>query len=55
MLTVWGVSLALQWETFKWIQVPGFALLVYGSFVYNRVIPFVYKFKADQEKEAEME
>lgn len=24
----------LGWETFKWLQVLGFVLLVYGTFVY---------------------
>ncbi|KAJ2557521.1 hypothetical protein EV175_001297 [Coemansia sp. RSA 1933] len=37
-LFIWMSSLALGWETFSWIQVIGFAVLVYGTFVYNRVI-----------------
>ncbi|KAJ2712242.1 hypothetical protein H4R19_002855 [Coemansia spiralis] len=37
-LFIWMSSLALGWEAFSWIQVVGFALLVYGTFVYNRVI-----------------
>jgi hypothetical protein len=32
------VSLGLGWETFKWLQVLGFALLVYGTFVFNDLI-----------------
>ncbi|KAJ2378138.1 hypothetical protein H4S02_007453 [Coemansia sp. RSA 2611] len=37
-LFIWMTSLALSWETFSWIQVIGFVILVYGTFVYNRVI-----------------
>ena len=32
-LFIWIISLGLGWETFKWLQVLGFALLVYGTFV----------------------
>ncbi|TGZ79170.1 integral membrane protein [Ascodesmis nigricans] len=43
-LFIWIVSLALHWESFKWLQIIGFALLVYGTFVFNQIIasPFVY-------------
>ncbi|KAJ2656791.1 hypothetical protein IW148_005481 [Coemansia sp. RSA 1199] len=37
-LFIWMSSLALGWETFSWIQVIGFAILVYGTFIYNRVV-----------------
>jgi drug/metabolite transporter (DMT)-like permease len=37
-LFIWIVSLGLGWETFKWLQVLGFALLVYGTFVFNDLI-----------------
>ncbi|KAJ2782169.1 hypothetical protein H4R18_002434 [Coemansia javaensis] len=37
-LFIWMSSLALGWEAFSWVQVLGFAILVYGTFVYNRVI-----------------
>jgi len=32
------VSLGLGWETFKWLQVVGFALLVYGTFLFNGIV-----------------
>jgi hypothetical protein len=32
------VSLGLGWESFKWLQVAGFALLVYGTFLFNDLI-----------------
>ena len=37
-LFIWMVSLGLGWETFKWLQVVGFALLVYGTGVFNEVV-----------------
>ncbi|KAJ1822954.1 hypothetical protein LPJ56_000462 [Coemansia sp. RSA 2599] len=37
-LFIWMSSLALGWESFSWIQVVGFVILVYGTFVYNRVL-----------------
>ncbi len=36
-LFIWIVSLALGWETFKWLQILGFALLVYGTFLFNEI------------------
>ncbi|KAF2152039.1 hypothetical protein K461DRAFT_279568 [Myriangium duriaei CBS 260.36] len=37
-LFIWLVSLGLGWETFKWLQVPGFALLVYGTALFNEIV-----------------
>lgn len=37
-LFIWVVSLGLGWETFKWLQVLGFALLVYGTFLFNEIV-----------------
>jgi len=37
-LFIWIVSLLLGWETFKWLQVVGFALLVYGTFLFNGIV-----------------
>jgi hypothetical protein len=37
-LFIWIVSLGLGWETFKWLQVLGFAFLVYGTFLFNDLI-----------------
>uniref|UniRef100_A0A093VVW0 Uncharacterized protein C12G12.12 n=1 Tax=Talaromyces marneffei PM1 TaxID=1077442 RepID=A0A093VVW0_TALMA len=37
-LFIWLVSLSLGWESFKWLQVLGFALLVYGTFLFNDII-----------------
>jgi hypothetical protein len=30
-LIIWAVSLALQWQTFYWLQIIGFILLVVGK------------------------
>jgi hypothetical protein len=37
-LFIWLVSLGLGWETFKWLQVLGFVLLVYGTFLVNDIV-----------------
>lgn len=37
-LFIWMVSLGLGWESFKGLQVLGFALLVYGTFLFNDLI-----------------
>ncbi|MCJ1377996.1 hypothetical protein MMC17_001092 [Xylographa soralifera] len=37
-LFIWIVSLALHWETFKWLQIVGFVLLVYGTFLFNDIV-----------------
>ncbi|KAJ5954497.1 hypothetical protein N7501_008776 [Penicillium viridicatum] len=37
-LFIWLVSLGLGWESFKWLQVAGFALLVYGTFMFNDIV-----------------
>lgn len=37
-LFIWLVSLSLGWETFKWLQILGFALLVYGTFLFNDIV-----------------
>lgn len=37
-LFIWLVSLGLGWENFKWLQVVGFGLLVYGTFLFNDIV-----------------
>jgi drug/metabolite transporter (DMT)-like permease len=37
-LFIWIVSLGLGWESFKWLQVVGFAMLVYGTFLFNDLL-----------------
>ena len=37
-LFIWIVSLGLGWETFKPLQLVGFAMLVYGTFLFNDLV-----------------
>ncbi|PGH20405.1 hypothetical protein AJ80_03550 [Polytolypa hystricis UAMH7299] len=37
-LFIWIISLGLGWESFKWLQVVGFAMLVYGTFLFNDIV-----------------
>ncbi|KAI9744038.1 MAG: hypothetical protein M4579_007707, partial [Chaenotheca gracillima] len=37
-LGIWIVSIALGWENLKLLQVLGFALLVYGTFLFNGLV-----------------
>ncbi|KAG5948084.1 hypothetical protein E4U59_004559 [Claviceps monticola] len=37
-LFIWIVSLGLGWETFKYLQIVGFAMLVYSTFVFNGIV-----------------
>ncbi|KAL2260043.1 hypothetical protein VTK26DRAFT_6087 [Humicola hyalothermophila] len=43
-LFIWIVSLGLGWETFKWLQVVGFVLLVYFTFLFNGVVQPPFRF-----------
>ncbi|CAG8549939.1 11511_t:CDS:2 [Funneliformis mosseae] len=38
IVLVWTVSLFLGWESFSWLQVIGFIILVLGTFTFNNVI-----------------
>ncbi|KAI0177728.1 hypothetical protein BJ166DRAFT_546155 [Pestalotiopsis sp. NC0098] len=52
-LFIWIVSLGLGWETFKWLQVLGFALLVYFTFLFNGIVNPPFKFLEVDESEIE--
>jgi drug/metabolite transporter (DMT)-like permease len=39
---IWIVSLIIGWETFHYLQVIGFLILVCGSFLYNEVVKIPY-------------
>jgi len=51
-LFIWIVSLALHWETFKWLQIVGFVLLVYGTFLFNDIVGHPFRSCARQQKAA---
>lgn len=38
-LFIWLISLYLGWETFIWLEVVGFLVLIYGTFLFNGLIP----------------
>ncbi|KAK7206520.1 hypothetical protein BZA70DRAFT_274453 [Myxozyma melibiosi] len=38
-LGIWMISIILGWESFNMLQLFGFALLVYGTLVFNGIIP----------------
>ncbi|KAG7290659.1 hypothetical protein NEMBOFW57_000662 [Staphylotrichum longicolle] len=50
-LFIWIVSLGLGWETFKWLQVVGFVLLVYFTFLFNGLVQPPFKFLRVKEVE----
>ncbi|CAG8592375.1 4856_t:CDS:2 [Ambispora gerdemannii] len=35
---IWIVSLFLGWETFSWLQLIGFIILIWGTFLFNGVV-----------------
>ncbi|KAK9762817.1 hypothetical protein K7432_011090 [Basidiobolus ranarum] len=37
-LFIWMASLSLGWEQFRWLQVVGFVVLIYGTFLFNGVV-----------------
>lgn len=43
-LFIWVVSLGLRWESFKWLQILGFALLVYSTFLFNGIVQPPFEF-----------
>jgi hypothetical protein len=51
-LFIWIVSLGLRWESFKWLQVVGFAMLVYFTFLFNGIVQPPFQFlQVEQEVE----
>ncbi|KAK3987951.1 hypothetical protein QBC44DRAFT_113657 [Cladorrhinum sp. PSN332] len=50
-LFIWIVSLGLGWETFKWLQVLGFVLLVYFTFLFNGIVQPPFEFLRVREVE----
>jgi drug/metabolite transporter (DMT)-like permease len=39
---IWIFSLIIGWESFKWLQLVGFVILVTGTFLFNEVIVIPY-------------
>ncbi|KAI1094678.1 integral membrane protein, partial [Rostrohypoxylon terebratum] len=53
-LFIWIVSLGLGWESFKGLQVAGFVLLVYFTFLFNGVVNPPFKFLQSNEEVEEL-
>ncbi|OHF00578.1 integral membrane protein [Colletotrichum orchidophilum] len=53
-LFIWIVSLGLRWETFKWLQVVGFGLLVYFTFLFNGIVQPPFQFLVPDEEVEEL-
>ncbi|RFU78291.1 integral membrane [Trichoderma arundinaceum] len=53
-LFIWVVSLGLGWETFKWLQIAGFALLVYSTFLFNGIVQPPFSFLQVEGETAEL-
>lgn len=49
MVFVWFVSIMLGWETFSWLQLCGFIILVYGILTYNEVVTISFISNSKQE------
>jgi hypothetical protein len=43
----------LGWETFKWLQIVGFALLVYFTFLFNGIVQPPLEFLRVPDEEVE--
>lgn len=52
-LFVWLTSLGLGWERFRWLQVLGFAILVYATFLYNEIVSLPFTKRSRQQETRE--
>jgi len=54
-IVVWVVALAIHWETFQYLQLIGFVILIIGTIIYNEFLPkrilneFVYVYFGNPE------
>jgi hypothetical protein len=53
-LFIWMVSIGLGWESFKWLQVVGFAMLVYFTFLFNGIVQPPFAFLKPEEEVEEL-
>ncbi|KAL7945697.1 hypothetical protein V8C42DRAFT_321305 [Trichoderma barbatum] len=53
-LFIWVVSLGLGWESFKWLQIAGFALLVYSTFLFNGIVQPPFEFLRSEAETEEL-
>lgn len=48
-ILIWMISLYLGWETFNWFQVLGFIVLIYGTFIFNKILNLPFQFLSKDE------
>ena len=41
-ILIWIIAINYGWDTFSWIQLGGFIVLVFGVFVFNGVFSWVW-------------
>jgi hypothetical protein len=49
-MIIWGFSLGVKWETFCYVQVIGFVILLSGTVVYNKIVKLTFLFKYEDEE-----
>lgn len=37
-MVIWAFSLGVKWETFCWVQIIGFVILLSGTIIYNAIV-----------------
>lgn len=42
VILVWLVSLLVKWETFQWLQLVGFLILLCGTSIFNEIVHFPF-------------
>ncbi|KAJ3223184.1 hypothetical protein HK099_001435 [Clydaea vesicula] len=50
-LFIWMVSIQLGWETFNWVQVLGFMVLLPGTLMFNDVFKYLFEKKSTEFEE----
>jgi len=47
---IWVLELAMRWNTFSWLQLLGFSMLVCGTLIYNGIVKLAFLEKSEEEK-----
>jgi hypothetical protein len=54
-LVIWAFSLIVGWQQFQYLQLIGFALLITGMVIYNRLLPFKFPYPCEPKEEEKEE
>jgi hypothetical protein len=54
-MVIWAFSLAVQWETFCWVEIIGFIVLLTGTVIYNAIIKLPWSVYEDAPSMAKVE